>query len=262
MSLHRNSRKYHKWLMLFIGLQFVVWSASGTYMVLMDIDYIHGDSLVVEQKKTIAPEQVSYSFKQLLTEHPQASEIKLGLMLQQAVYRFSVNKKLVTISAKDGQLLSPINEHLATEIAKQNYTDKSVVISSVKLITETSLRELSARHLPVWRVDFDDFVSPSFYISADSAQLVTKRHSFWRIFDWMFAFHVMDYVDESPDNKLLRIVSILAFIASIFGLVLTYYRLAPAQNKRRKGKSRRVKLSQPKLKNTSKEKLGAANDKI
>ena len=254
MSLHRNSRKYHKWLMLFIGLQFVVWSASGTYMVLMDIDYIHGDSLVVEQKQTIAPEQVSYSFKQLLTEHPQASEIKLGLMLQQAVYRFSVNKKLVTISAKDGQLLSPINEHLATEIAKQNYANKVAVIASVKLITENPPRELSARHLPVWRVDFDDFVSPSFYISVSSAQLVTKRHSFWRIFDWMFAFHVMDYVDESPDNKLLRIVSILAFIASIFGLVLTYYRLAPAYQKRRKGKSRRVKLNERKPR-------GAANEK-
>ncbi|WP_291614502.1 PepSY domain-containing protein [Colwellia sp.] len=243
MSLHRNSRKYHKWLMLFIGLQFVVWSASGTYMVLMDIDYIHGDSLVVEQKQTIVPEQVNYSFKQLLTEHPQAKKIELGLMLNKAVYRFSQNNEKVTVSAQDGQIISPISEGIATEIAKQNYADKSVVISSVKLITETSLRELNARHLPVWRVDFDDFASPSFYISAYSAQLVTKRHSFWRIFDWMFAFHVMDYVDESPDNKLLRIVSILAFIASIFGLVLTYYRLAPTYQKRRKGKSRRVKLN-------------------
>ncbi|MCJ8296816.1 MAG: PepSY domain-containing protein [Colwellia sp.] len=254
MSLHRNSRKYHKWLMLFIGLQFVVWSVSGTYMVLMDIDYIHGDSLVVEQKQTIAPEQVSYSFKQLLTEHPQAKKIELGLMLNKAVYRFSQNNEKVTVSAQDGQIISPISEGIATEIAKQNYDDKSVVISSVKLITETSLRELSARHLPVWRVDFDDFASPSFYISADSALLVTKRHSFWRIFDWMFAFHVMDYVDESPDNKLLRTVSILAFVASIFGLVLTYYRLAPAYQKRRKGKSRRVKLSERKPR-------GAANEK-
>lgn len=250
MSLHRNSRKYHKWLMLFIGLQFVVWSVSGTYMVLMDIDYIHGDSLVAEQKQTIAPEQVGYSFKQLLAEYPQASKIKLGLMLKQVVYRFSLNKELVTISAKDGQQLSPINERLATEIAKQNYTNKAAEITSVSLITENPPRELSARHLPVWRVDFDDFASPSFYIGASSAQLVTKRHSFWRIFDWMFAFHVMDYIDESPDNKLLLIVSLLAFLASIFGLVLTYYRLAPAQKKRSKRKPRRVKLSQSKPKQT------------
>lgn len=246
MSLHRDSRKYHKWLMLFIGLQFVVWAASGTYMVLMDIDYIHGDSLVAENKQTIRPEQVNYSFKQLLAKHPQASNIKLGLLLNEAVYRFKIKNVQMTISAKDGQQLSPINKHLATEIAKQDYANKSTAISSIELITQNSPRELSARHLPVWRIDFDDFASPSFYISANSAQLVTKRHSFWRIFDWMFAFHVMDYIDESPDNKLLLIIAILAFIASIFGLVLTYYRLAPVQQRRRKEKERKVSPSKVK----------------
>ena len=79
--------------MLFIGLQLVVWSVSGTYMVLMDIDYIHGDSLVAEKNQTISSEQVHYSFKQLLAEHPQASKIKLGFMLNQAVYRFNLNKE-------------------------------------------------------------------------------------------------------------------------------------------------------------------------
>ncbi len=243
--------------MLFVGLQFVVWSITGTYMVLMDIDYIHGDSLVAEEKQTISAEQVNYSFKQLLVAHPQASKIKLGLMLNQAVYRFNLNKEKVTISAEDGQQLSPINERLATEIARQSYANKNAVITSVKLITDNPPRELSARNLPVWRIDFDDFASPSFYISANAAQLVTKRHNFWRVFDWMFSFHVMDYIDESPDNKLLRVFSILAFLASIFGLVLTYYRLSPSQTKRSKGKSRRVKSSQTKVKI-----LGAANEKI
>ena len=87
-------------------------------------------------------------------------------------------------------------------------------------------------HLPVWRIDFDDFASPSFYISANSGQLVTKRHSYWRIFDWMFAFHVMDYIDEEADNKLLLVFTFFASIASILGLVLTYFRLMPQQNKR------------------------------
>ncbi|MFT6029889.1 MAG: hypothetical protein ACI8O8_001630, partial [Oleiphilaceae bacterium] len=30
--------------MLFLGLQFLIWSISGAYMVIFDIDYIHGDS--------------------------------------------------------------------------------------------------------------------------------------------------------------------------------------------------------------------------
>ena len=231
MSLHRKSRKYHKWLMLFIGLQIVIWSVSGAYMVLMDIHYIHGNSLVAKKTQSLNAEQVNYSFTELLAEYPLASKVELSLMLNQAVYRFNVKKQQLLVSASNGQLLSPIGKAQAISIAKQSYANTDAQVSNVEVISENPPRELSARHLPVWRIDFDDFASPTFYISASSAQLVTKRHSFWRIFDWMFAFHVMDYVDEEADNKLLLIFTVLACIGCLFGLVLTYFRLAPKHNK-------------------------------
>jgi len=213
--------------MLFVGLQLLIWSITGAYMVLMDIHYIHGDTLVAKKTQSLSPNQVEFTFKELLAAHPQATAIELGFMLNQAVYRFNLDKTKVLLSATDGTQLSPINELLATAIARDKYHNKDVAIAKIQLLTEETPRELSRRHLPVWRVDFDEFSSPSFYISANSGQLVTKRHSYWRIFDWMFAFHVMDYIDEEADNKLLLLFSLMAFIASVFGLVLTYYRLAP-----------------------------------
>jgi len=66
-----------------------------------------------------------------------------------------------------------------------------------------------------------------------SGLLVTKRHSFWRFFDWMFAFHVMDYVEEDPSNKLLLIFAVLSLMASIFGVVLTYFRVFSSQSKKK-----------------------------
>jgi len=218
--------------MLFVGMQLLTWSVTGTYMVLMDIDYIHGDSLVVNKKQTIAFDDVKYSFSELMSDYSKASDIELGLLLNQTVYRFNDGEQKVILSAIDGRQLSPINEMLAIKIAQDNYTNTKAAVINVQLITVNPPRELSSRHLPVWRIDFDDFASPSFYISANSGQLVTKRHSYWRIFDWMFAFHVMDYIDEEADNKLLLIFTVLAFIASIFGLVLTYFRLMPQKKKR------------------------------
>ncbi|HCM47861.1 MAG TPA: hypothetical protein DIS98_10300 [Colwellia sp.] len=227
MPLYQESRKYHKWFMLFVGFQLLTWSITGAYMVLMDIDYIHGDTLVINKQKNLAADQVMYSFKELLVTYPQASNIELGFMLKKVVYRFNLNKNKMLISAFNGQKLSPISQQLAVSIAKENYHDNSVNIEKVLLLTGDSPSELNRRHLPVWRVDFDDFSSPSFYISANSGQLVTKRHNYWRIFDWMFVFHVMDYIDGEADNKLLLLFTVLAFIGSIFGLVLTYYRLTP-----------------------------------
>ena len=218
--------------MLFVGVQLLVWSITGAYMVVMDIHYIHGDSLVKTDKQTIDFEDVKYSFQQLLSDHSEAKDVELGMLLSQSVYRFNNGKQKVLLSAFDGRKLSPIDETLAISIAQNKYTNTKALVTHVQLITVNPPRELSARHLPVWRIDFDDFASPSFYISANSGQLVTKRHSYWRIFDWMFAFHVMDYIDEEADNKLLLVFTFLASIASILGLVLTYFRLMPQQNKR------------------------------
>jgi hypothetical protein len=207
----------------------------------MDIDFIHGDSLVSKKQQTLSPAQVTYSFKALFLAYPRATKVELGFMLNKAVYRFNVDQKKVLISALDGKQLSPINEQLATSIAKDMYNGKSVAIANIQLLIDEPPGELSGRHLPVWRIDFDDFINTSFYIGENSGQLVTKRHSYWRLFDWMFLFHVMDYIDGEVDNKLLLLFTALAFIASIFGLILTYFRLISSRLKQRSRKLERTK---------------------
>ena len=242
MSWHRQSRKYHKWLMLFVGLQFVIWSISGAYMVVFDIDYIHGDGLVADNSTFLKSEQINYSIADLYSDHPKAKEIELSAMLGNAVYRFNDGKNKYLLNADTGKSLSPISNDDAVLIAKHHYNDANVAIQQASLITETTPFELSARHLPVWRIDFDEFASPSFYISAQTGELVTKRHTFWRIFDWMFSFHVMDYVEEDPSNKLLFVFAVLSLVASFFGIVLTYFRLLKRKVKRNGNKKQRLRI--------------------
>ena len=49
----------------------------------------------------------------------------------------------------------------------------------------------------------------------------------------MFSFHVMDYVDEEVNNKLLLFFALLAIIASLFGVMLSYFRIIKPLNKKR-----------------------------
>jgi hypothetical protein len=215
--------------MLFVGLQFVIWSISGAYMVIFDIDYIHGDTLVANHQGSLKGEQVNYSIAQLYQDYPQAKEVELTSLLGEAVYRFSADKgntkNKYLLSADSGNPLSPLNKAYAVQIATNLSANAQAGIEQVSLITEKPPFELSARHLPVWRIDFDDFASSSFYISVQTGELVSKRHTFWRLFDWMFSFHVMDYVEEDASNKLLLVVCVFALVASFFGLVLSYFRV-------------------------------------
>jgi len=209
--------------MLFLGVQFMIWTISGAYMVILNIDYIHGDSLVVNHQKPIELNQINYSLAELIDKYPEAKNIELSLLVNQAVYRFNVDKQPLMLNASNGHLLSPLNESLAVAAAQYYYSGTGK-IKSVELITENPPFELSRRALPAWRIDFIDFANPSLYISAQTGKLVTKRHQFWRIFDLMFSLHVMDYEDEDPSNLLLLFFSMFSLISVLAGLVLTYFR--------------------------------------
>ena len=208
--------------MLFLGLQFLIWSVSGAYMVIFDIDYIHGDSLVVNHQTKVDANKITYPISALRQEYPDAQNIAVEVFIDQVVYRFNENDKKVVVNASGGEKLSPLSANEAIKAAKHYYSGDGDV-TDVELITENPPFELSSRTLPAWRVNFDDFGSPSIYVSAQTGKLVSKRHEFWRIFDLMFSLHVMDYEEEDPSNQLLFWFTLFSIIASLFGAVLSYF---------------------------------------
>ena len=227
MSVLKTSRKYHKWLMLFLGLQFVVWSVTGAYMVFFNIDYIHGDTLIINHQNKVNPSNINYSQQQLFAQYPNAKNVELDLFIDREVYRFNLNKKKYLVAANNGKQLSPLSESEAVKAAKHLYTGKGAV-ESVELIEDNPPFELSRRvhsALPAWRVNFDDLGSPALYISATNGKLLAKRHNFWRLFDYMFNFHAMDYINGAIDNWLLFWTTLFSIFASITGLILMYFRV-------------------------------------
>jgi len=208
--------------MLFLGIQFLVWSISGAYMVIFDIDYIHGDSLVVNHQTKLNADTITYSLSELRQHYPDAKDIEVEVFIDQAVYRFKQEGDKYLVDAQTGQQLSPLNEVNAIRAAQHYYSGKGAV-AEVELIQENPPFELSRRALPAWRINFNDFGSPSIYVSAQTGALVTKRHEFWRFFDLMFSLHVMDYEDEDPSNQLLFWFILFSLLASIFGGILSYF---------------------------------------
>ena len=177
MSLLKTSRKFHKWLMLFLGIQFVIWTVSGAYMVIFDIDYIHGDSLVVNHQSKIDVNNINFTLGDLLEVYPNAENLEMGVFIDQGVYRFTIksgdgddsaDKKIqYLVATSNGQQLSPLNEGIAKRAAQHYYSGEGNIVD-VELITENPPFELSRRRLPAWRVNFNDFGRPSIYVSAQS----------------------------------------------------------------------------------------------
>jgi ferredoxin/uncharacterized iron-regulated membrane protein len=111
-----KSRKLHKWLMAFVGVQLFVWSLTGVYMVLPSIHYIHGDHLVKQSQPHLQASQVNVSFSAVLEQFPSAQNIHLGWLGERAIYRFTSSRanlmpaRQYMLDANSGEILAPLSE--------------------------------------------------------------------------------------------------------------------------------------------------------
>lgn len=219
--ISRQIRKVHQWFALITALQMLIWLMSGLYMVMMDIDFIRGEQLV----KPTTPTQITslgYSFTQLLEDHPDALQPQLIFTASHAFYQFKLGGQTIVINAQDGTPLPAIAQQDIIAKAQSLYSGQGKIINAHRLDTDLPA-EISPKLAPVWQVNFDDFAHTSLYFSAISGELVSKRHNYWRIFDFMWMLHIMDY-DEREDihNRFLRILAMLGVLTASFGLALTY----------------------------------------
>jgi len=218
------ARNLHKWFGLVVGLQVLIWLISGLYMVVVDIDFIHGDPLVRNLQQTVAvADSPTVSMALLRETYDTASVISLRTLMGKTFYTVEADENRYLIDPETGEIISPLKQETATEIAKYHFEGDAPVINA-SLITSNPPMEIQNRHLPLWRIDFDDRFTTSFYIDPYTGALVTRRHRYWRIFDFMWMMHIMDYDERAdPHNLLLIVAQIAGLIFAISGLCLLFY---------------------------------------
>ncbi|HNP65317.1 MAG TPA: PepSY domain-containing protein [Woeseiaceae bacterium] len=223
MKAIRLSRKVHKWFALVLGIQLFLWALSGFYMVAVDIDIIHGDMLVKNMDTNVGSyAQVGIPLERIAGEFPDSSSVTLTAVVDRPAYLVEGPTPRL-LDANSGELLSPINKNTATQIATYHYAGDGEV-SRVQLIESDPPTELQSRALPLWRVDFDDVWNSSFYVDPNSGQFTTRRHSLWRVFDFLWMLHVMDYDTRSDiNNNVLRIFSVFGTLLGLSGVWLLFY---------------------------------------
>jgi len=218
------ARNLHKWFGLFVGLQILIWLGSGLYMVVVDIDFIHGDPLVRNMQQAVTlPDTLVLSVNGLRAKYPDATNISLNQVMGQSHYTVTTPAERYLFDPQSGQVISPLDEQTAKQIAKYHFNGDATVIRAT-LIASNPPMEIQTRRLPLWRIDFDDRFSSSFYIDPYSGVLATRRHQYWRIFDFLWMLHIMDY-DERADahNPLLITAQLTGLIFTLTGIWLLIY---------------------------------------
>lgn len=143
-------------------------------------------------------------------------------MLGQSVFRINYNEnKTILVNAATAKQIPNISKQQAIKIAKRNASFEAE-IAKIELLTETSAHhEYREKPLPAWAITFEYPSSPTFYISTKQGTLISVRHNAWRIFDFLWMLHTMDYQTRDDfGNWLIRAFSIIALITAISGIIL------------------------------------------
>lgn len=209
-------RRTHKWLALIVGVQVLLWTLTGFYMVAVHIDIIHGDDLV--RPPVVAPIDLA-SFvppARIVQSAPDASEIRLQRFMDQPVWRAQTPGGPRLFDAGSGQPIPDLSEAQIRAAARRIYSGTGDIVAARLL--PTAPLEMQARKPPYWQVEFDAWNRPTLYLSPQTGELISRRHALWRVFDFAWMLHIMDYDDRSDvNNPLLRVATWSALAMALAG---------------------------------------------
>lgn len=207
-------RKTHRYLGLFIGLQFLAWTVSGLYFSWTDIDAIHGDQF----RKT--PSTLGL-FTQLypLDSIPEQMETLHLVAIEKQPY-YWINEE-VLYHAQSGKIKSGITEKEALRIASENVLG-GFEVERIELLTTTDPHhEFRAQSLPAYAIHYEHPDKLVAYVDAKSGIFKKVRHQSWRWFDFLWMGHTMDYQGRDDfNNLLLRVFSLFGLLTVMSGFLL------------------------------------------
>lgn len=233
MLKRKNWYLLHRWLGLIIGLQLLMWSVSGLVFTLLDIDNVHGDfeasqkppPVVQVDRIQITPKQAIDAVQNQI--RGDITRVQLRERLGRTVYEMYTEGKLpqLAVDASTGEILTRVTEEEVRQAAMDDFKPDAE-ITSFKLLQGEPPLEFRGGPMPVYQVMFDHPQNTHLYISPVTGDVLTRRNKPWRLFDFLWMLHIMDYSERDDINHpLLTAASVLAVLTSLSGLTLWIYRI-------------------------------------
>lgn len=213
--------RLHKWAALIIGLQVLAWVAGGLVMSAIPIEQVRGEHNISEQTAELDLTGVLAPQDAAAMAGITPSTVELRPWLGRSVYEFGRDEEAsLIVDAVSGETLSPIDEATAIAVARSDYAGEAE-IDSVTFFPEPTWE--SRRPGPSWRVDLADGEGTRLYVSAATGEVIARRNDVWRVYDFFWMLHIMDYDERSNFNHpLLILSSLFALGMSLFGFILLF----------------------------------------
>ncbi len=216
-------RNLHRWLGFFAGLQLLAWTVSGLYFTLIPIEEIRGNHLLTKEKpKEPTLGQINLiSPTEIAIRHPEiakakASDLRVSLALGTPVYLIGNQR----FDAATGNALPRIDKQDAIKIINARF---HADIIDVELVEHAAIdSEYRNGEFPAWKANLAE-ENAAIYVGLQTGRIRAIRTDSWRLFDFLWSLHIMDYEERENFNHLLiQSLAALSLITVLSGLALFF----------------------------------------
>lgn len=206
-------RLFHKYLSLVISIQLLLWTISGIYFAFNKIELVRGEQHLIEQNHSkLNLKEVESSFS--------AKNVNFVRRLDEWIIKVETDSGF-SYRNLQGQNLEELNSEEVKEVVRQS---TNLIPLMAQRIDKPEIRaEFRGRNLPIFKVTTSTKDNINVYVDAFTGEVTAIRSDSWRIWDFLWGAHIIDYSErENINNFLIKILSILALISSLSGIVLFF----------------------------------------
>ena len=149
-----------------------------------------------------------------------ARSVRTFVRLEEPLIQIETGKDTIYLKS-DGTAATQIDLDQAMEIVRAKTSLQA--LAAVEIFEVPAGAEYRGRSLPLYQIKTDHQNDINAYVDAWTGEIVAIRSSSWRLWDFMWGLHIMDYVDrDNINNILMKVFSILALISSLSGVILFF----------------------------------------
>lgn len=230
--VHLIASRLHKWLAIVIGIQLLLWFASGTLMSILPIKQVRGEHLI-DRTLTALPANAPLA-------DPARFAQAAGAPVQTLTHRMLLGRPIVEVvtekgtrlfDAVTGAALAAPGPAQAEQIVRGAWRGEGRRAATVERIAAESTEYRGP--LPAWRVALDDKDATRVFVAADTGRITAVRTSTWRLYDFFWGLHIMDWKNHEDFNTPWLLGFAIGGLALWLGGAILLYMRWPIRKRRR-----------------------------
>ncbi|WP_374764433.1 PepSY domain-containing protein [Yunchengibacter salinarum] len=220
--MHKWFSRLHKWGGLLLAVQFLFWTLSGAVMSWLQLETVRSEHRLAALPPASLP--AARMADLLAVAGPlDVRGLRLARLGDAALLVAETPDGPRLLDGTNGTPRGPLGADEAATLARQHVKDAPPV-RAVRALDHNPVTYRGP--MPAYQVVFDDPEGLVVYVSKDSARVTARRSDLWRLFDFVWMLHIMDYDQrENINNPLLMLFAATAVLFVITGVGLLFYRL-------------------------------------